>query len=106
MIEANSYSRQQTSALLYLLNLTSMDVGNVLFCMEQNRPSSRISKSSNVACNALPLAVNISRTLGVSQTSHFCIALTYKGITILSSIRLEFKSLRDSELMTYLMKLV
>jgi len=112
MIEANRYSRQQAPALLYLrpsmgsdlLNLTSMEGGNVLFCMEQNRPFSRISKASNVACRALPFALNISRPLGGSQTSHFCVALTYKGTSILSSMRLEFKSLRDSELITYLMK--
>jgi len=47
-----------------------------------------------------------TRPQGDSQTSDFCVALTYKGITILSSMRLEFKSLSDSELITYLMKLV
>ncbi len=65
-----------------------------------------ISKAFNIAYRALPLAFNISRPSGGSQTFHFCVALTYKGTTILSSMRFELKSLSDSELTTYLMKLV
>ena len=47
-----------------------------------------------------------TRLMGDFQTFHFYFALIHKGITILSSMRLELKSLRASELIIYLMQLV
>ncbi|WP_150102071.1 hypothetical protein [Shewanella halifaxensis] len=44
--------------------------------------------------------------VGSAQAFHFCFASTHKGITILSSMRLELKSLSASELIKYLMQLV
>ncbi|MFT5790319.1 MAG: hypothetical protein ACI8SJ_002448 [Shewanella sp.] len=88
-LEANSYSRLWHPASLYLLN-----------------PFSRISRVSAVACSTLPFALNVSHPTGSAQAFHFCFALAHKGITILSSMRLELKSLSASELTTYLMQLV
>jgi len=65
-----------------------------------------ISRVSAAACSVLPLALNVSHPSGSAHSFHFCIALAHKGITILSSMRLELKRLSASELTTYLMQLV
>ncbi|SQH77228.1 protein of unknown function [Shewanella benthica] len=40
-----------------------MGQGNVLFCMEQNRPFSRISRATCAEKSVFPFALNISRTM-------------------------------------------